>query len=410
MSWEILAPEWSDADVDEADVWARSGGEWLTAPGVAVPVRLVKSVAGLTRFLDDRGGGIARLVGANGVGIIGERAAALGLSPSDTTSCGGASRLLACADGWLATSLARAEDIASIPAWLHVDVDDDDPWSVVRRALAHRSMGDVVEQAIALGLACCEVGEVVDSRPVLIEGLGEACSRPLDGLVVANLSSLWAGPLAGDVLARLGARVITVESINRPDGARATPAFFDALHGGCDSVALALDTDTGRIQLRDLLARMDVVIEGSRPRALQQMGIDARSLARQGPQIWLSMTAYGRDLPHGQRIGFGDDAAAAGGLIGWLGGAPVFVADAVADPITGLTVAATIVQLADRGGRWLVDVALARIAASMAPSADDEVAAPLGSPRAPQVRGDPGRPMPLGRDTAAVLAEFGVRP
>ena len=63
--------------------------------------------------------------------------------------------------------------------------------------------------------------------------LGEAAPRPDPaGLIVVDLSALWAGPLCGDLLARAGATVVKVESTQRPDGARRGPAeFFDLLNG-----------------------------------------------------------------------------------------------------------------------------------------------------------------------------------
>ena len=44
------------------------------------------------------------------------------------------------------------------------------------------------------------------------------------------------------------------------------------------------------------------------------------------------------------RVALGDDAAAAGGLVGWVDDGPVFLADAVADPLTGLVAANAIVD------------------------------------------------------------------
>jgi CoA-transferase family III len=404
---ERFHAEWGEADVDVDGLWAASGGQWLTSSDVPVPHRLIRSIVGLVRFLDARGAGLSDELGASGVGVIAERAAASDLTRSGVVSCGGATRLLRCADGWIAVTLARAEDFESIPAWLGVQPDAE-PWPSIARTVADLFRADIVDRAVLLGLACSAIGETQDRRPVLLERAGNGSPSSMARLVVVNLASLWAGPLAADVLARLGARVITVESESRPDGARAVPSFFEALHGRCESVALGLGDECGRRRLRDLLASVDIVVEGSRPRALEQMGIDARSMVANGPRLWLSITGYGRATPYRDRIGFGDDAAAAGGLVGWVGDQPRFLADAIADPITGLVAAATAVQLVEHGARAVADIAMSRVAASMSngPTTAMRLAGRPALP--PRRRRDRGRPLPLGRDTDAVLDEFGI--
>jgi hypothetical protein len=367
VSWQHLAPAWPPADVDVDALWIGSGAQALTAPSVATPVDVVRHVAGLVRQLDARGAALAQLVGHQGLGLLTERATLLGLPPSGLVSCGGASHLLRAADGWFAVSLARSDDFRSLPAWLGVDVDPlVDPWTVVESAVRDRTVEDVVETACLLGLACSAVGEMADRRAVLVDKIGPAQPTLLRGLVVANLASLWAGPIAANILARLGAEVITIESSSRPDGARATPAFYDRLHDRCTSITLPLASADGQAQLAELLQRVDVVIEGSRPRALTQMGIDAHAVIESGPRLWVSIQSHGRSEEFAHRIGYGDDAAAAGGLVGWHSGEPRFLADAIADPLAGLSAAAAIVQLVEQGGRWLVDVSLARVAASLA--------------------------------------------
>jgi len=404
VTWEHFVPEWSAADVDVAAVWAACGGQWLTDPAVGVPVDLVNGVVGLTTWLDGSGAGLADLFGGFGAGVLTEHAAAQQLRSGGRISCGGASRLVRCVDGWIAVSLARLEDFASIPAWLETE-QTSDTWSTVERTLSSMTVASTVERAQLLGLACAGVGELRAQAPgVHVEALGTAPPTQLDGLVVADLASLWAGPLAADVLAGCGARVISIESTSRPDGARAWPAFFNDLHGRCESVSLDFTDDGDRRRLAKLLQRVDVVIEGSRPRVLEQLGIDARAVTCNGPRIWVSITGHGRAQPNAHRIGFGDDAAAAGGLVGWVEGEPRFVADAVADPLTGLTVAATVIQLAAAGGRWLVDAPLAGIAAAHV--GEPTVVAQRDSTQ-PMRRRIRGAPLPLGRDTERVLAEFG---
>jgi len=407
VTWKPFVPDWSASDVDTAQVWAACGGQWLTDPGVGVPVDLVNGVAGTVTWLDRAGAGLGELFGNLGAGVLSERAATLQLRGSGRVSCGGASRLIRCSDGWIALSLARPEDFAALPALLGSGVGEGDAWETVEASLASATAAAAVERAGLLGLACAGVGErAQQASTIRVESLGAAKPTPVTNLVVANLGSLWAGPLAADVLARCGARLITIESTSRSDGARAWPQFFDGLHGRCESVALDFTDEGDRHRLAALLQRVDVVIEGSRPRALAQLGIDARAMTCSGPRIWVSITGHGRDDAHAFRIGFGDDAAAAGGLVGWVNDEPRFVADAVADPITGLATAATVVQLAASGGRWLVDAPLAGVAAAHAGATKTPHARTDSSP--PQRRREWGRTLPLGHDTDAVLAEFDV--
>jgi hypothetical protein len=315
--------------------------------------------------------------------------------------------LVRCGDAWLALTLARDDDRALLPAWLEHPIESvDDVWFELAGLVAQRSSVTLVERAALVGLPCAAVGEVTDARAVLVDQVGDAPARELDGAVVVNLAALWAGPLCADILARLGARLVTVESTRRPDGGRETRRFFNALHGRSESVALDLTSPKGRAALGGLLAIADVVIEGSRPRALEQMGFDARALVAEGPQVWISITAQGRGDRFRDRVGFGDDAAVAGGLVGWVNGEPRFVADAVADPLTGLAAALAVVELLEGGGRWLADIALARVARS---AVGDWVKPGLAVAQRPRPRNDPGGSMPLGRDTSTVLSRFRIR-
>jgi crotonobetainyl-CoA:carnitine CoA-transferase CaiB-like acyl-CoA transferase len=307
--------------------------------------------------------------------------------------------------------MPRPDDVDMVPAWLEIDSVPNDPWPAMEREVANRPGDEVADRAALLGLACSFVGETTDHRAVLVRDLGDASPRPLEGMIVANLASLWAGPLAADILSRLGARVIKVESTGRPDGSREAPTFFHAMHERSESVAIDLAAATGHRQLRAFLERVDVVIEGSRPRALERMGIVAEQIAQSGPTVWLSITGHGRTGDSGMRVGFGDDGAAAGGLVGWVDREPRFLADAIADPLTGLIAATAVQQLTQRGGRWLVDVALSRVAASMVgtvAAGTSKQKLPSHPPNAPRRRHEGGGPTPLGRDTQALFTEFDV--
>jgi crotonobetainyl-CoA:carnitine CoA-transferase CaiB-like acyl-CoA transferase len=205
--------------------------------------------------------------------------------------------------------------------------------------------------------------------------------------------------------------VVKAESISRPDGARrGPPAFFDLLHAGHESVAVDFADKEGRAALRRLVGRADVVIEASRPRALAQLGVDMDRIVSEGRcRVWISLTGYGRRGEAAQWVAFGDDAAVAGGLVARdPGRGPCFCADAIADPLAGLhAAAAALTALAD-GGRWVVDVALARAAAACAdPLPAWSAGAGPADVAPPRARVPAGRAPILGADTDAVLAELG---
>jgi crotonobetainyl-CoA:carnitine CoA-transferase CaiB-like acyl-CoA transferase len=235
---------------------------------------------------------------------------------------------------------------------------------------------------------------------VVATRIGTTDAAPLQELVVVDLSSLWAGPLCASLLGLAGARVVKVESLTRPDGARRSEdGFFDLLNGAKESVALDLATDAGRGALATLIHAADVVVESSRPRGLEQLGIVASDVlaGSAGPRAWVSITGHGR---RSSRVAFGDDAAVAGGLVVEDGRGPTFCADAVADPVTGLVAAAAALEALAEGGRWLLDVAMAGVAASLAGptlGTDGVMAAP------PRARQPVGAARPLGADTTAVL-------
>jgi crotonobetainyl-CoA:carnitine CoA-transferase CaiB-like acyl-CoA transferase len=391
--------------------WATSGALSLTGPAGG-PVLLAP--AGIVDAIAARG----RAVGVDAFDVLVERAACAGLRRHGTTSCGGATRIVRAADGWIALTLARPADVAVLPAWLGLEPDareemTDGSWARVADALAARPAGTAVATARVLGLAAATVGEhrLASAGPVRSHAVGAApaLTRPP---VVVDLSALWAGPLCARVLAAHGARVVKLESRARPDGARRGPdRFYARLHHGHESVALDLATRSGIGHLERLLLAADVVIEASRPRALEQLGVHAADVAARGPRVWLSITGHGRHGPSRDWIAFGDDAAAAGGLVARApeaGVAPCFVADAIADPLTGLVAAhAVLTALAD-GGRWLLDVALAAVAADAARWAEGEpwrAVDPGAAPRPPRPP-SPGPAPRLGAHTGSVLAEL----
>lgn len=396
---------------EQAAAWAASGAMTLTGwperGALGPPSGLVPKLHALADLLCAGTAGLR----VDPVALLGERAAISGLRSGGDVSCGGATRLVLTGDDdWMAVALARPEDIELVSAWLELATPPTDVWAAVVDGVATGRSEDLVERAVMLGLPVALLPRTpAPATDAVSRTLVRAPDPPpsaLTDLVVVDLSSLWAGPLCGSLLASAGARVIKVESTTRPDGARVGPAaFFDLLNSHKRSVALDLRSRDGVDGLRRLLMSADVVIEASRPRALEQLGIDAVEILTSGrPRAWASITGHGRTGPERGRVAFGDDAAVAGGLVCWTDERPVFCADAIADPITGLVATTAILEALAAGGRWLLDIPLAKVAASMAgPTlavAGDVVAA------APRARVAAGRGPTLGEHTSTVLAEL----
>ncbi len=275
-------------------------------------------------------------------------------------------RLVRTADAWIAVNLPRESDKDLVPAWLGEAIAGD-PWRAIARRAARIPASILVTQASLLGLPVCRVGETHATRlaaPARRMAAGVSGARRT--LRVIDLSSLWAGPLCGSVLAQAGAAVTRIESRRRPDPTRLSPGgLFERLNGGKTQIQLDFNAAADIAALRQAIARADVVITSARPRAFDQFGLAPAALFAINPALtWVGITGHGFWGRGANRVAFGDDAAAAGGLVHWSRrGAPRFAGDAPADPLTGLAAAVAALKAIKRGGGLFIDAALARSAA-----------------------------------------------
>ena len=331
--------------------------------------------------------------------LLSGRAAQLGLTRRGRISAGGATRLLTTRSGWCALTLSRPDDVGAVPALMECGAPPEDTWVALERWAATRSADDVVGRARLLGLPAALLGEALPAEPG-VRRIGRATApRAPSGLLVVDMSSMWAGPLCAQILAWAGATVVKVESPVRPDGTRLGPrGFFDWVNGG--KFCYAADFDDPR-DLRNLLEVADVVITSSRPAAMEHRRLRPGDVPARDGRVWLRITGHGVAGEHGNRVAFGDDAAVAAGLVGRSAEGPVFCADAIADPLTGLHAALAVVEALSRGGGEIVDVAMAAVAATYAalpeiPSESHWTAMPPTPPSASEPAAD------LGADNAYV--------
>ncbi len=314
--------------------------------------------------------GLGRRVDAQALRIS-DRDGDMRLGRPGRQSPNGSCRLIETAEGWIALNLARDEDRELLPAWLGQESGQLD-WPELERTLRGRTRDRLIADATLLGLPVAAVGEVACGRleaPLVRPGsgaAGEVLRRPVK---VVDLSALWAGPLCGAILAAMGASVLRIESRGRPDPSRiSTPLFYGRLNGEKTELQLGFTDPSDRARLADEILATDVLITSARPRALSALGLEPRRLFAANPHlVWVAITGYGRDGSEAQRVAFGDDAAAAGGLVRWApDGSPQFLGDALADPVTGLAAAIGALKGLIAGGGVIVDAALARCAAGAA--------------------------------------------
>jgi hypothetical protein len=288
-------------------------------------------------------------------------------------SVGGSCYLMLTSDEqWVAINLARPEDHELLGIFFPTTLQSEDKINVslLRFQVRQCPANMLIEFAIDVGLPIAALDEVtnkysLDELPITVQQFDKHLDlTPRSQLRVVDLSSLWAGPLCSHLLQRCGYAVTKVESRHRPDGARfGNPNFFAELDDGKDHVDIDFHSEHGINQLRKLIANADIVIEGSRPRAMQQLGIDAEQIVCEAqPRVWLSITGYGRSGEAGQRVGFGDDCAVAGGLVVQTPDGPQFLGDAIADPISGLVAATGILRAIQRQKSCLIGVSLAESA------------------------------------------------
>jgi crotonobetainyl-CoA:carnitine CoA-transferase CaiB-like acyl-CoA transferase len=210
--------------------------------------------------------------------------------------------------------------------------------------------------------------------------------RPLEGVRVVAFVAFWAGPYVASYLAAMGADVIKVESIQRPDGMRFAggvklddPMVFEwsaVSHGanvGLRDVTLDLTRPEGVALAKRLVEGADLVLDNFSPRVLDDHGLSEAELrAVQHDILILRMPAFGLNGPWRDRGGFAMTVEQNSGLA-WLTG---FIDDGpmvprgVCDVLGGLhaivALLAALQHRRDTGEGLLIEVPLAEGALNIA--------------------------------------------
>ncbi|MBV9486947.1 MAG: CoA transferase, partial [Frankiaceae bacterium] len=156
---------------------------------------------------------------------------------------------------------------------------------------------------------------------------------PLSDIRITDLTSFWAGPVATQFLGALGADVIKLEGVRRPDGMRFAggrppdwdqwwewgPVFLCS-NNNKRGISVELSTEAGRTLAVELIAASDLVLENYSPRVMGNFGLEWDAVTAANPRaIMVRMPAFGLDGPWRDRVGFAQTMEQATGMA-WMSG------------------------------------------------------------------------------------------
>lgn len=194
--------------------------------------------------------------------------------------------------------------------------------------------------------------------------------KPLDGYRVLDFTQNVAGPLAGQVMADLGAEVIKIESPAGEAGRHITSVlpgrpplatYFVPNNRGKKSVCMDLSTAKAKQQIMRLADTADVVLEGFRPGVMEKLGLGPDELQSRNPKlIYARLSAYGGNGPHGNRPGVDLMVAAEAGMTSGMrtaDGTPQIIPFQLVDNASGHVLAqAVLAALLNRERHGVADI------------------------------------------------------
>jgi crotonobetainyl-CoA:carnitine CoA-transferase CaiB-like acyl-CoA transferase len=214
-------------------------------------------------------------------------------------------------------------------------------------------------------------GRIAPREPAPATGDLEPGRLPLAGLRVIDLTAWWAGPSATHMLATLGADVIHIEAIQRPDGMRMTGGmvmgrekrwwefggFFLTANTNKRGLTLNLADPRGVEIVKRLIATADAVVENFTPRVTEGFDLGWEAIQQVNPRCcFVRMPAFGLSGPWRDHTGFAQTMEQMSGLA-WVTGHPgdqPRIQRGPCDPLAGMHAAfSLLVALAerDRSGR-----------------------------------------------------------
>ncbi len=173
--------------------------------------------------------------------------------------------------------------------------------------------------------------------------------KPLEGILVVDLSQFLSGPSASLKLADLGARVIKIERPVTGDICRSLyvsnvkmkgdSTVFHAINRNKESFMADLKNKTDKAQVLKLMEQADIVMHNFRPGVIDRLGLDYKTISKINPSIvYGEISGYGKEGPWKDKPGQDLLVQSLSGLT-WLSGnkndGPVPMGLAIVDILSG---------------------------------------------------------------------------
>jgi len=195
--------------------------------------------------------------------------------------------------------------------------------------------------------------------------------RLLSGIRVLDFTQYLAGPAATRILADLGAEIIKIERAPEGDPARKfhlvdheQSALYLAACAGKKSLCVELKHPKGVEIVKELVRKVDVVVENYTPVVMAKYGLDYKSLEKINPGlIMCSISGFGQDGPYAHHTSLDNIAQALSGVMHMTGdpdGPPQYVGNYIGDPNAGvhgaLAICAALFHRARTGAGQYIDI------------------------------------------------------
>jgi CoA:oxalate CoA-transferase len=171
--------------------------------------------------------------------------------------------------------------------------------------------------------------------------------KPLENVVVIDLTRILSGPFCTMLLADFGARVIKIEPPGYGDESRllgphinSESTFFMSVNRGKQSMTLNLKTEEGRALLKELIKRADILVENYRPGTMKKWGLGYEDVRNLNPKlIYASISGFGQSGPYMKLPAYDIVVQGMSGIMSITGqqdGPPTRVGTSIGDIVPGL--------------------------------------------------------------------------